>query len=78
MKKILIICVLLVTTLNARSQAQEDAWVFFTDKEDVEVRLANPISILTQEAIDRKNMHLSLIHISEPTRQAESRMPSSA
>ena len=57
MKKFLIICVLLVTTLNARSQAQEDAWVFFTDKEDVEVRLANPISILTQEAIDRKNMH---------------------
>src|SRR5690554_7462257 len=37
--------------------AQEDAWVYLTDKEDVAVSLANPISILTQKAIDRKQAH---------------------
>jgi hypothetical protein len=37
--------------------AQEDAWVFFTDKENVAESIANPISILTQESIDRKAMH---------------------
>jgi len=36
---------------------QEDALVFFTDKEDVAASLANPILILTQESIDRKAMH---------------------
>jgi len=35
----------------------EDAWVFFTDKQDVANAIANPITILTQEAIDRKNLH---------------------
>lgn len=35
----------------------EDAWVFFVDKENVSESIANPISILTQEAIDRKEMH---------------------
>ncbi|MBT8269158.1 MAG: serine protease, partial [Bacteroidia bacterium] len=35
----------------------EDAWVFFTDKENVASSLANPISILTQDAIDRKANH---------------------
>jgi subtilisin family serine protease len=37
--------------------AQEDAWVFFTDKQNVEASIANPISILTQRAIDRKARH---------------------
>ena len=37
--------------------AQEDAWVYLTDKEDVATSLANPISILTQKAIDRKQAH---------------------
>ena len=37
--------------------AQEDAWVFFTDKEDVATSIANPLMILTQEAIDRKALH---------------------
>ena len=35
----------------------EDAWVYFTDKPDVDEALANPISILTQNAIDRKSVH---------------------
>ena len=37
--------------------SQEDAWVYLTDKENVAQALANPISILTQEAIDRKMAH---------------------
>ncbi|MEW4924224.1 S8 family serine peptidase [Algibacter sp. 2305UL17-15] len=37
--------------------AQEDAWVYLTDKQDVVTSIANPISILTQKAIDRKNRH---------------------
>lgn len=37
--------------------AQEDAWVFFNAKSNVSNALANPISILTQDAIDRKNNH---------------------
>lgn len=40
-------------TLNA----QQDAWVYFTEKENVEASLANPISILSQESLDRKALH---------------------
>ena len=32
----------------------EDAWVFFADKENVAASLADPILIMTQDAIDRK------------------------
>lgn len=35
----------------------EHAWVYLTDKENVEASIANPISILTQEAINRKEAH---------------------
>ena len=38
-------------------KAQEHAWVYFTDKPNVAQSLSNPISILTQRAIDRKNLH---------------------
>ena len=37
--------------------AQQDAWVYLLDKEDVANSISNPISILTQKAIDRKNDH---------------------
>ncbi|WP_308992047.1 S8 family serine peptidase [Mariniflexile litorale] len=37
--------------------AQQDAWVYLKDKQDVTNSVANPISILTQKAIDRKNRH---------------------
>lgn len=36
---------------------QEDAWLFFSDKENVEASISNPISILSQKAIDRKANH---------------------
>ena len=37
--------------------AQEDAWVFLNAKANVANALSNPITILTQDAIDRKNNH---------------------
>ncbi|OAB81507.1 S8 family serine peptidase [Cochleicola gelatinilyticus] len=54
MKKILIICVLIVSQW---SFGQEEALVFLADKENVAASLENPITILTQDAIDRKTLH---------------------
>ncbi|MDX1462848.1 MAG: S8 family serine peptidase [Marinirhabdus sp.] len=44
-------------TFSLGAYAQEDALVFFADKSGVAAALSNPISILTQEALDRKAMH---------------------
>ncbi|NRD19878.1 S8 family serine peptidase [Winogradskyella eckloniae] len=43
--------------VNAFAIAQEDAWIYLTDKPNVAASIANPISILTQKAIDRKQNH---------------------
>ncbi len=51
-KKLLLFGAILLQTY-AFSQVQ-DAWVYFTDKEDVASSIADPITILTQDAIDRK------------------------
>lgn len=40
----------------AFSQIQ-DAWVYLTDKDNVQAAINNPITILTQDAIDRKKAH---------------------
>ena len=53
-RKLLLICAILFQSV---AFAQEDAWVFFTDKENVSEAINNPISILTQKAIDRKALH---------------------
>ncbi len=37
--------------------AQQDAWIYLTDKENVSASIQNPISILSQNAINRKNAH---------------------
>ena len=37
--------------------AQQDAWVYFVDKQNVSQYLANPVTILTQKAIDRKERY---------------------
>lgn len=51
MKKI----VFLVTFLVSISTfSQEDAWVYFTDKPNAATFLADPLSILTQRALDRR------------------------
>lgn len=55
MKKLVTLIALLVVQFSF-GQIQ-DALVFFSDKENVQVSIDNPISILTQEAIDRKAMH---------------------
>ena len=58
-KTMLVFSFLFFPVINA--YAQEDALVFFQDKENVDTALQNPISILTQKAIDRKLMHNSPI-----------------
>ena len=52
-----IILILLLFCFSYNLFAQEDAWVYLSDKENVSMSLSNPISILTQKAIDRKNAH---------------------
>ena len=53
-KKTIFLCVLFIQFL---AFAQEDAWVYLVDKENVVNSIANPITILTQKAIDRKAKH---------------------
>ncbi|MHA7842855.1 MAG: S8 family serine peptidase [Winogradskyella sp.] len=55
MFKSLTIFIFLLVALNAN--AQEDAWVYLTDKPNQAAALANPNTILTQKAIDRKQNH---------------------
>ncbi len=55
MKKITFCLLLFMVTQFAWSQ--EHAWVYFTDKENVAQAIANPSTILTQRAIDRKQRH---------------------
>ncbi len=50
---------LLLVTIN--SYAQEDAWIYLIDKPNVSAALSDPISILTQKAIDRKENHSIII-----------------
>ncbi|WP_420572455.1 S8 family serine peptidase [Kordia sp.] len=55
MKKLIVLCIVCITQFsNAQT---EHAWVYFTDKPNVANALANPTTILTQKAIDRKNNH---------------------
>lgn len=50
-KFLIIFCLGFTFNLNA----QEDAWVYFLDKENVEASLNNPNTILSQASIDRKH-----------------------
>ena len=56
MNKKLLLLFFVVSTYFAFSQS-EDAWVYLTDKADVQNSINNPITILTQRAIDRKSRH---------------------
>lgn len=53
--KIIIFSFLIGTCFSASSQ--EDAWVYLADKENVAFHLNNPITILSQEALNRKALH---------------------
>lgn len=55
MKKIVFFLCILCSRLYAFSQ--QDAWVYLDDKLNVASSISNPISILTQKAIDRKSKH---------------------
>lgn len=55
MKKLLIICAILA--FESGSAQIQDAFIFFADKENVQASIDDPITILTQEALDRKAMH---------------------
>ncbi len=55
--KILLLSFFILISSSSLVWSQQDAWVFFTDKDDVEASINNPISILTQKAIDRKALH---------------------
>lgn len=50
-KQVLPLIFLLLSQLCA---AQEDAWVYFTDKPDSAYYLANPLQMLSQRALDRR------------------------
>jgi len=50
-KKILLLSLLFQSLMYS----QQDAWIYLTDKENVAASISNPITILTQKAIDRKN-----------------------
>jgi hypothetical protein len=56
MKKKLLLLGLLICHFFSFSQIQ-DAWIYLTDKQNVQSSIDNPITILTQKAIDRKNAH---------------------
>ncbi len=47
-------CFVFLLLISFWSRGQEHAWVYFTDKEDVEASIGNPISILSQRAITKK------------------------
>ncbi|GEC77232.1 S8 family serine peptidase [Flavobacterium aquatile] len=51
MKKILFLLIFLV---SISSFSQEDAWVYFTDKPNAAAFLADPLTMLTQRALDRR------------------------
>lgn len=53
-KKLLLLVFISFQTLML---AQQDAWIYLTDKENVSASIQNPISILSQNAINRKNAH---------------------
>lgn len=53
MKRILLITIIVCVQFTV--YAQQDAWVYFNQKENVQTSIDNPISILTQQAINRKN-----------------------
>ncbi|WP_458627322.1 S8 family serine peptidase [Winogradskyella sp. PC D3.3] len=62
---------LLLLIFITYSYAQEDAWVYLIDKPNVAESIANPISILTQKAIDRKqNYNIAIDERDVPVNEA--------
>ncbi|MEM6720168.1 MAG: S8 family serine peptidase [Bacteroidota bacterium] len=55
MKKLIVLAIIIAAQFSVAQT--EHAWVYFTDKPNVSTALANPTTILTQKAINRKNNH---------------------
>lgn len=53
MKRLLLLFVLYTSLLNA----QQDAWVYFSDKPNADYYLSNPLEMLSQKALDRRTAH---------------------
>ncbi|MEL1244455.1 S8 family serine peptidase [Flavobacterium sp. DGU11] len=69
MKKLLYVLILLISA--AVSAQEEDAWVYFKDKPDADFYLANPLEMLSQKALDRREAHnIALDIIDIPIHQA--------
>ena len=67
MKKLLL---LLAFLINSASYSQEDAWVYFNDKPNAQFFLENPLEMLTQRALDRRNAQgISLVLNDVPVHQ---------
>lgn len=54
MKKTILFLLLICATYT---YAQQDAWVYLTNKPNQATALANPLTILSQKALDRKALH---------------------
>ena len=68
MKKILLFIAFFVTYA---SFSQEDAWVYFNDKPNAQTYLDNPLSMLTQRALDRRTAQGIALNINDaPIEQA--------
>ncbi len=62
MKKLLLFIVLISFSL---SYSQEDAWVYFNNKPDYQTYFDNPLLMLTQRALDRRNVQNILLNIND-------------
>lgn len=62
MRKLYIVLFLFVNTIGI---AQEDAWIYFNDKPSAATYLANPLSMLTQRALDRRTAQGIALDVSD-------------
>ncbi|NNT72512.1 S8 family serine peptidase [Flavobacterium sp. IMCC34852] len=62
MKKLLLIAFFLGSLLG---YAQEDAWVYFNDKPNAQTFLDNPLTMLTQRALDRRTAQCIALTVSD-------------
>lgn len=68
MKKLILLLVLFISFI---SFAQEDAWVYFTNKPNASTFLANPLTMLTQRALDRRTAQNIALDVTDvPVHQA--------
>ena len=59
--KIKLLCIFLFLFLIELSAQNEDAWVYFNDKPSENIFISNPLTMLTQRALDRRmRYHISL------------------